>query len=123
MRVTSPFAAGAAAVGLLAGLALEARASTLSGEVRPYAVAVAWLTPGGPSTAGVEEGPLGTHAAPPRRKAERLPKLPPMRAGAPGSAPAARQAPDRVPRKVLAGSRTCPRAPAAAAAARDVRRT
>jgi hypothetical protein len=127
MKLTSPFAAAAAALGLLAGLGLEARASTLTGEVRPHAVAVAWLPPGGPSPAGVEEGPLGTRTARPRK--EHLPKLPPMRARAPRPAPRARPAPAtrqtpaaRTPRKVLAGS-SCPLAEASAAAARDVRRT
>jgi hypothetical protein len=122
MKVTSPFAAAAAALGLMAGLALEARASTLSGEVRPYAVAVAWLTPGAPSPAGLEEDRLGARAGAVPRKAERLPRLPAMRASAPGSVPAAEKARSRVPRKVLAGS-SCPRATAAAMAARDVRRT
>ncbi|HEU0300341.1 MAG TPA: hypothetical protein VFR37_12820 [Longimicrobium sp.] len=118
MKVTSPFAAAAAALGLLAGLGLEARASTLAGEVRPHAVAVAWLTPGAPSPAGLEADRLGARGAP--AKKERLIKLPPMRARAPRPAPAARQAPARVPRRVLTGSGSCPRE-AAAPAARDVR--
>lgn len=52
MKRTPPIVAAAAALGLLAGLALEARAGTLRGEVSPYTVSVAWVTPGAP--AGVE---------------------------------------------------------------------
>jgi hypothetical protein len=122
MRRT-PALTAAAALGLLAGLRIEARASTLTGEVRPYAVAVAWLTPGAPSPAGLEANHPGGRVAP--AKGERLPKLPAMRARAPGEVPAARRAPARRPRKVLAGAGSCPgqHAHTHDAAARDVRRT
>lgn len=82
MRRTPALRAAAAALGLLAGLGLEARASTLevSGEVSPHTVSLAWLTPGAPSPAGVEMDGPGAWTAP--RAERRITRLPPMRARA-----------------------------------------
>ncbi|MBW3569820.1 MAG: hypothetical protein KY467_01825 [Gemmatimonadetes bacterium] len=45
MKRTPALVSAAAALGLVAGLALQARASALTGEVSPFLVEVAWLTP------------------------------------------------------------------------------
>lgn len=80
MKRTPALVAGAAALGLLSVLALEARASAFTREVSPHTVAMAWLTPGAPSPAGLELDGPGARWPPPSR--ERLMKLPPMRARA-----------------------------------------
>lgn len=78
MKRTPALVAAAAALGLLWGLGLEARASTLTGEVSPHTVAMAWLTPGAPSPAGLELDGPGARWAPPSH--DGLTRLPPMRA-------------------------------------------
>lgn len=93
MRRTPPIVAAAAALGLLAGLALEARAGTLRGEVSPYAVSVAWRT-AGTFPAGVETDEPGV--VPPSAPQE-LPRLRPVRVRVPARTDARRE----VSRKVL----------------------
>jgi hypothetical protein len=80
MKRTPPIVAAAAALGLLAGLALEARAGTLGGEVSPHTVSVAWVAPGTPFPAGVETE--GRGVVPPSAPAG-MPKLQPMRVRVP----------------------------------------
>ncbi|HEX6373833.1 MAG TPA: hypothetical protein VF006_33200 [Longimicrobium sp.] len=124
MKRTPALVAAAAALGLLSGLGLEARASALTGEVSPHTVAMAWLTPGAPSPAGLELDGPGARVAPPAR--ERLMKLPPMRARVSEEVVAERRARQEVGRKVFVhGHGACPRAQAeqAAHAAMDVRRS
>jgi hypothetical protein len=72
--------AAAAALGLLAGLALEARAGTLGGEVSPHTVSVAWVAPGAPFPAGVETDAPGV--VPPAAP-DGMTKLEPMRVRVP----------------------------------------
>lgn len=76
MKRTPPIVAAAAALGLLAGLALEARAGTLGGEVSPHTVSVAWVAPGAPFPAGVETD--GPRVVPPSAPAG-MTNLEPMR--------------------------------------------
>lgn len=70
MRRTSTLHAAGAALGLLAGLAMTHRTDSvpLGGEVAPYAVAVAWRSPG-PSpempVAGVQADDWGGRLPPP----------------------------------------------------------
>jgi hypothetical protein len=114
MKRTPALAAAAAALGLMAGLGLEARASTLDGEVSPHTVTVAWLSPGAP--AGVElDGPsvVPPQKLPPaavqKLHAERpLARLAPMRARIPDHVVAEREARLRVHRKLLARDTGCP---------------
>lgn len=122
MKRTPALVAAAAALGLIVGLALEARASAFTREVSPHTVAVAWLTPGAPSPAGLEMDGPGARWAPPAGK-ERLMKLPPMRAGASEGAVARHRV--HLHRKQLAKNGECPRARAeqAAHAALDARRS
>lgn len=87
MKRTPALVPAAAALGLLAGLALEARAGTLHGEVSPHAVSVAWTVPGLPGVAGVELDEGGV--LPPDGRA--LPRLAPMRARVPVRAQAERR--------------------------------
>jgi hypothetical protein len=122
MKRTPALVAAAAALGLISGLALEARASAFTREVSPHTVAVAWLTPGAPSPAGLELDGPDAHWAPPAT-GERLTKLPPMRARASERAVARHRV--HLHRKLLAESSGCPRARAeqAAHAALDARRS
>lgn len=108
MKRTPALAPAAAALGLLAGLALEARAGTLRGEVSPYTVSVAWLTPG-PHPAGVE---LEEGVVPPDGP-RKLPRLDPMRARVPARVSAERQARRHIheqhaARKILVRGNDCP---------------
>jgi hypothetical protein len=80
MKRTPPIVAAAAALGLLAGLALEARAGTLGGEVSPHTVSVAWVPPGAPFPAGVETD--GPRVVPPSAQ-DGVTKLRPMRVRVP----------------------------------------
>jgi hypothetical protein len=121
MKRTPALVAAAAAIGLLSGLALEARASALTGEVRPHTVAMAWLTPGAPSPAGLELDGPGARWAPPARG--RLMKLPPMRARVRDEAVGEHRARVHLHRKLLAKSGGCPREQAAGRAALDIRRS
>ena len=100
MKRTPALGAAAAALGLLAGLGLEARASTLRGEVSPHTVSVAWLTPG-PFPAGVE--PHAGGVIPPSAAAKKKPvRLAPMRAVAPARARVERKEQVHAHQKVLA---------------------
>ncbi len=105
MRRTPPLVAASAALGLLAGLVLEARASGLDGEVRPHTVTVAWLTPGGPFPAGV---PLDEPGVVPADGRERMTRLSPMRARAPEHVVAEREARLKASRKLLVRDGGCP---------------
>jgi hypothetical protein len=122
MKRTPALVAAAAALGLISGLALEARASAFTREVSPHTVAVAWLTPGAPSPAGLELDGPGARRAPPASR-ERLMKLPPMRARASERAVTRHRV--HLHRKLLAESNGCPRARAeqAGRAAMDVHRS
>jgi hypothetical protein len=107
MKRTPALVAAAAALGLLSGgLALEARASAFTREVSPHTVAVAWLTPGAPSPAGLELDGPGARWAPPAGR-ERLMKLPPMRARASERAVTRHRV--QLHRKELVKSGGCPR--------------
>ncbi|HEU4881935.1 MAG TPA: hypothetical protein VFT45_06815 [Longimicrobium sp.] len=122
MKRTPALVAAAAALGLLSGgLALEARASAFTREVSPHTVAVAWLTPGAPSPAGLELDRPGARWAPPSK--ERLMKLPPMRARASQRAVTRQRV--QLNQKRLVNTSTCPRAQAeqAGRAAMDVHRS
>lgn len=120
MKRTPALVAAAAALGLLSGLGLEARASALTGEVAPHTVAMAWLPPGAPSPAGVElDGPATRWARPAR---ERMLKLPPMRARVTEEVVAERREQLRVHRKLLARNNGCPRHQARPAVP-DIRRS
>lgn len=116
MKRTPALVAAAAALGLVSGIGLEARASALSGEVSPHMVSVAWLTPGAPSPAGLEMERSDVAA---RRAPERLPKLPPMRARVSEEIHAERHAERHAHRQVLARGGGCPREQAEQAAVRD----
>jgi hypothetical protein len=105
MRRTPPLVAAAAALGLLAGLVLEARASGLDGEVSPHTVTVAWLTPSGPFPAGV---PLDEPGVVPADGRERMTRLSPMRARVPEHVVAQREARLKVSRKLLVRDGGCP---------------
>jgi hypothetical protein len=120
MKRTPVLVAAAAALGLLFGLGLEARASALTGEVHPHTVAMAWLTPGAPSPAGLELDGPGAYRAPPAK--ERMMKLPPMRARVSEEAVAQHRARAHLHRKLLAKSNGCPREQAGRAAP-DIRRS
>jgi hypothetical protein len=107
MNRTPALVAAAAALGLISGLALEARASALTREVSPYTVTIALLTPGAPSPAGLElDGPGEQWARP---GTERLMKLPPMRARVPEEAVAGHRARTHLHQKLLARGQGCPR--------------
>ena len=123
MKRTPVLVAAAAALGLLSGLGLEARASALTGEVSPHTVAMAWLTPGAPSPAGLELDGPGAYRAPLAR--ERLTKLPPMRARVSEEVVAQHRARVHLHRKLLAKSSGCPRdrAEQAGPAALEIRRS
>ena len=119
MKRTPALVAAAAALGLLSGLGLEARASALDSEVSPHMVSVAWLAPGAPSPAGLEtEGPGGVVP----RSHERLKQLPAMRAR-----PLRKVTEEmrQANRKVLVRGGACPNAGAAQAepAAFEMRRS
>lgn len=100
MKRTPPIVAAAAALGLLAGLALEARAGTLRGEVSPYTVSVAWRTVGTPFPAGVETDEPGV--VPPSAP-QAPPRLRPMRVRVPARPAVRREREERreLNRKVL----------------------
>lgn len=119
MNRTPALAAAAAALGLISGLALEARASALSREVVPYTVTIALLTPGAPSPGGLEMDEPGAYWARPGTE-RRLMKLPPMRARIPEERVAG-----HLHRKVLTRGQGCPRERAGEAeqAALDLRRS
>jgi hypothetical protein len=107
---TPALAPAAAALGLLAGLALEARAGTLQGEVSPHTVSVAWMTPGPTHPAGVE---LDERGVVPPARAGKVPALAPMRARVPARVQAERQArrhvhKEHTARKVLVRGQGCP---------------
>ena len=111
MKRTPALLPAAAALGLLAGLALEARAGTLRGEVSPHTVSVAWTTPGPTGPAGVE---LDDRGLAPPSASRTLPRLEPMRAGVPARVQAEREVRHgihrhRVTRKVMVGGEECPR--------------
>ena len=108
MKRTPALVAAAAALGLLSGLGLEARASALTGEVSPHTVQMAWLTPGAPSPAGLELDGPGSRWTPPRSK-QRMTRLPPMRARVSDELVAEHQARVHRHRKLLAKSQACPR--------------
>ncbi len=112
MKRTPALVAAAAALGLVSGLGLEARTSALTREVSPHRVAMAWLTPGAPSPAGLELDGPGAHWAPPAK--ERLMKLPPMRVRVSEEVAAEREARRNVGRKVFVRGQGdgngCPRA-------------
>lgn len=106
MKRTPALVAAAAALGLLAGLGLEARASALTGEVSPHMVAMTWLTPGAPSPAGLEmEGPGGLIPSGPQR----LPRLPAMRARASERVKQEITTQRHTQRKVVSHGGGCPR--------------
>ena len=107
MKRTPALVAAAAALGLLWGLGLEASASSLTGEVSPHTVNMAWLTPGAPSPAGVELDGPGARWAPPSR--DGLTRLPPMRAKAGEKGVDERRARVHLHRKLLAKRGGCPR--------------
>lgn len=113
MKRTPALAAAAAALGLMAGLGLEARASTLDGEVSPHTVTVAWLSPGAPAGVELDEpSVVPPQKLPPeavqKLRAERpLARLAPMRARVPDHVVAAREARLRVHRKLLARENGC----------------
>lgn len=112
MKRTPALAAAAAALGLMAGLGLEARASTLDGEVSPHMVTVAWLSPGAPAGVELDEpSVVPPQKLPPKvvhkLHAERLARLAPMRARVPDHVVAAREARLRVHRKLLARENGC----------------
>lgn len=115
MNRTPALVAAAAALGLIAGLALEARASALTREVSPYTVTIALLTPGAPSPAGLElDGPGAQWARPGTER--RLMKLPPMRARIPDERVAGHGARAHLHQKLLARGQGCPREQAELAA-------
>lgn len=128
MKRTPALVAAAAALGLISGLVLEARASALTGEVRPYTVSIALLTPGAPSPAGLELDGPGAYGARPGTE-RRLMKLPPMRARiSEERVTGHHRARVHLHQKVLARGRGCPREQAeragqAAPAALDLRRS
>jgi|GEM_PF-4001746 len=110
MQRTPTLVSAAAALGLLAGLVLEARAGTLRGEVSPHTVSVAFVTPGS-FPAGVE---LDEGVVPPSAP-HRLTRLEPMRARVPARVATEREARreihrHRLHRKLLARGGECPRA-------------
>ncbi|HYR09076.1 MAG TPA: hypothetical protein VEQ60_14940 [Longimicrobium sp.] len=109
MKRTPALVAAAAALGLLSGLGLEARASALTGEVSPHTVQLAWLTPGAPSPAGLELDGPGSRWAPPRSKKDRMTKLPPMRARVSDEVMAEHRSRVHLHRKLLTKSQGCPR--------------
>jgi hypothetical protein len=109
MKRTPALVPAAAALGLLAGLALEARAGTLDGEVSPHTVSVAWMTPGPTSPAGVELDEHGLAPAAPRG----LPRLEAMRARVPARVQAEREVTRKIhrhhlSRKILVRGQGCP---------------
>lgn len=109
MNRTPAVVAAAAALGLISGLALEARASALTREVAPYTVTIALLTPGAPSPAGLEMDGPGAYWTPPGTE-RRLMKLPPMRARISEELIAEhRGRANHLHRKVLARGGECPR--------------
>lgn len=59
MKRTPARVAAAAALGLVWGLALQARAPALHGDVSPHTVAVTWLAAGAPSAAEVDASVSG----------------------------------------------------------------
>lgn len=124
MNRTPALVAAAAALGLISGLGLEARASALTGEVSPHSVTIALLTPGAPSPAGLELDEPGARWARPRAE-RRLLKLPPMRARVSDEVVAQHRARVHLHRKLLAREQGCPREKAAQAeqAALDLRRS
>jgi hypothetical protein len=113
MKRTPALTAAAAALGLMAGLGLEARASTLDGEVSPHTVTVAWHSPGAPAGVELDEPSVvppqklppavvrKLHAEPP------LARLAPMRARVPDHVVAAREARLRTHRTLLARDNGC----------------
>ena len=110
MKRTPALVPAAAALGLLAGLALEARAGTLDGEVSPHTVSVAWMTPGPSNPAGVE---LDEDGLVPAAASRTLPRLEAMRANAPARVQAERQVARKIHghhalRKVLVRGHGCP---------------
>jgi hypothetical protein len=121
MKRTPALVAAAAALGLLSGLGLEARASALTGEVSPHTVQLAWLTPGAPSPAGLELDGPGSRWAPPRSK-ERMTRLPPMRARVSDEVMAEHRSRVHLHRKLLTKSGGCPRQQAERRAL-DIRRS
>jgi hypothetical protein len=124
MSRTPALVAAAAALGLISGLGLEARASALTGEVSPHTVTIALLTPGAPSPAGLELDEPGAHRAHPSGE-RRLTRLPPMRARVPDQAVAEHRSRVHLHRKLLARGHGCPRdkAERAEQAALDLRRS
>ena len=128
MNRTPALVAAAAALGLISGLALEARASALTREVSPYTVTIALLTPGAPSPAGLEMDGPGAYWGRPGKEA-RLMKLPPMRARiSEERVTRHHRAQAHLHRKVLARGQGCPREQAERAgqpapATLDVRRS
>jgi hypothetical protein len=128
MNRTPALVAAAAALGLIAGLALEARASALTREVSPYTVSIALLTPGAPSPAGLEMDGPGAYWARPGKE-RRLMKLPPMRARISEELVTQHRArAHHLHQKVLARGQGCPheqaeRAGQPAPAALDLRRS
>jgi hypothetical protein len=111
MTRTPALVAAAAALGLVLGLGIEARASVLTGDVAPHTVAMAWIPPGA-SPAGLE---LDERWGPPAK--DRVTRLPSMRARVSEEAAAERRARAHVHRKSFAKREACPREQAAAAAA------
>jgi hypothetical protein len=99
----------AAALGLLAGLALEARAGTLQGEVSPHTVSVAWTIPGPTNPAGVE---LDERGLVPPTRVDRVTRLAPMRARVRARVKAERQAMRHIQRehahRILVRAQGCP---------------
>ncbi|HEX5871236.1 MAG TPA: hypothetical protein VFY65_12505 [Longimicrobium sp.] len=128
MTRTPALVAAAAALGLIAGLALEARASALTREVSPYTVSIALLTPGAPSPAGLEMDGPGAYWDRPAAE-RRLMKLPPMRARISEERVSGHhRARAHTHQTILARGRGCPREQAeragqAAPAALDLRRS
>ena len=114
MKRTPALAAAAAALGLLAGLGLEARASTFADEVSPHTVSVAWLAPGTPAGVELDEPGVVPPQAPRRQsakgeaKSRPLSRLQPMRARVPEHVVAEREARLRVHRTLLARRGDCP---------------